>query len=82
MYVVLGTTLLVAGAILTFAVDRDAEGIDLQAAGWVLMIGGLLAFAVGIVRTAAIAQEQRTRYRRERLVSADGTDLVENVSST
>ena len=40
MLTVLGILLLTGGAILTFAVEREAEGVDLQLVGWILMAGG------------------------------------------
>ena len=36
MFAALGIILLVAGAIITFAVDKTAEGFDLHAIGWIL----------------------------------------------
>lgn len=62
-----GILLLVAGAILTFAVDRDVEGVDLQLVGWILMAGGGLALVTAIVRGAAV--ESATR--RARVVDGD-----------
>jgi hypothetical protein len=48
----LGTAivLLALGAILTFAVEIDVSGIDLQVVGWILMIVG----ALGIVLELAV----------------------------
>ena len=42
MYVALGIVLIVAGAILTFAIDRQADGVDIDAIGWILMAAGAL----------------------------------------
>lgn len=51
MYVGLGILLLVVGAVLVFATDATAAGVDLTLVGWILMAGGLLAtvlsFATG-----------------------------------
>ena len=48
----LGTAivLLALGAILTFALEVDVSGIDLQVVGWILMIAG----ALGIVLEVAV----------------------------
>jgi hypothetical protein len=52
VHVRLGTAivLLALGAILTFALNVDVSGIDLQVVGWILMIAG----ALGIVLELAI----------------------------
>ena len=52
MFAALGIMLLVAGAIVTFAVDRSADGIDLVAIGWILMAGGALALLVSMIQSA------------------------------
>lgn len=55
MLTVLGILLLVAGAILTFAVDRQADGVDLQAMGWILMAGGGLSLLAEMIRVAGVS---------------------------
>lgn len=45
-----GIVLLALGAILTFALDVDVSGVDLQVVGWILMIVG----ALGIVLELAV----------------------------
>ncbi len=45
-----GIVLLALGAILTFALDVDVSGIDLQVVGWILMAVG----ALGIVLELAV----------------------------
>lgn len=60
MLTMLGILLLVAGAILTFAVDRQAEGVDLQAVGWILMGGGGLSLFAAAVRAAGFAPGSST----------------------
>jgi Domain of unknown function (DUF6458) len=42
--------LIVLGAILTFALDLEVGGVDLDAVGWILMVGG----AIGLIFTAFI----------------------------
>jgi hypothetical protein len=41
-----------AGAILTFALEREAEGIDLDAVGIILMIVGLVGLAISALAAA------------------------------
>jgi hypothetical protein len=55
----LGTAivLLALGAILTFAVEFDINGLDLRVVGWILMIVG----ALGIVLELAIWAPRRRR---------------------
>ena len=54
--------LLVVGAILTFAVDLNVGGVDLDVVGWILMIGGV----VGLIFTALIwGPRQRSTVIRE-----------------
>jgi hypothetical protein len=58
----LGTAivLLALGAILTFALNVDVSGIDLQVVGWILMIVG----ALGIVLELAIWGPRQRRVTR------------------
>lgn len=49
--------LLVAGAILTFALDLRVSGVDIDVVGWILMIAG----AVGIIVTVIIWGGHRGR---------------------
>ena len=58
----LGTAivLLALGAILTFALDVDVSGVDLQVVGWILMAVGLL----GIVLEVALWGPRERRVTR------------------
>jgi hypothetical protein len=38
-----------AGAILAFAVTSDAEGIDIDAVGWILIVVGLIGFVLSVL---------------------------------
>ena len=78
MFTVLGILLLVAGAILTFAVDRQAEGVDIQAIGWILMGGGGLSLLAAAIRAAGIAAERPTQVHVERHVDDEGRVLIED----
>ncbi|MEW1639463.1 hypothetical protein AB0469_36085 [Streptomyces sp. NPDC093801] len=61
-------TLIVVGAILTFASDWHMDGIDLDVAGLIMMVAGLLGLAVysSVLRrrrTAALPVVDETRDR-------------------
>jgi Domain of unknown function (DUF6458) len=77
MFAALGIILLVAGAIITFAVDREAEGFDLNAVGWILMAGGGLALLVALIQGAGWMSSRRSHAVSERHVSPDGGTVVE-----
>lgn len=79
MFAVLGIILLVAGAILTFAVERSADGVDLEAIGWILMAGGALSLLAGLIQGAGWMASRKTNFVTERHVSADGQHFVEEV---
>jgi Domain of unknown function (DUF6458) len=55
-----GIVLLALGAILTFALDVDVSGIDLQVVGWILMVVG----ALGIVLELAVWGPRQRRVTR------------------
>ncbi len=55
-----GIVLLALGAILTFALDVDVRGIDLQVVGWILMIVG----ALGVVLELAVWGPRQRRVTR------------------
>jgi hypothetical protein len=78
MFAVLGILLLVAGAIVTFAVDRQAEGFDLNALGWILMAGGGLCLIVSLFTSAAWWSNRGSRIHTERHASNDGGAYVED----
>lgn len=64
MFTLFGIVLLVAGAILTFAVERQVDGVDVQLVGWILMGGGALSVIVAMVRGAGL------------MTASDGPDEV------
>lgn len=55
-----GIVLLALGAILTFALDVDVTGIDLQVVGWILMVVG----ALGVVLELAVWGPRQRRVTR------------------
>lgn len=70
---VLSILLIAAGAILTFAIERDADGVNLDTVGIILMIVG----AVGLLASIARGSWVGFTSTRERRVSSDGRTVVE-----
>jgi hypothetical protein len=79
MFAVFGIILLVAGAILTFAIDRQADGVDLVAIGWILMFGGAVSLLAALIQGAGWMSMRNSKFYTERHVSADGHHVVEEV---
>lgn len=77
MLVVLGIILVMAGAVLAFAVNSAVEGVDIAAIGWILMGGGLVAFIAAAVSAAGWMSMNNRRVRHERTVSPDGQYVAE-----
>lgn len=77
MLALFGILLIVAGAIITFAVDAAAEGVDLEALGWILMAGGGLALLTAAIQGAGWMSMSSHKMRTERHVSSDGRHAVE-----
>ncbi|WP_341954213.1 DUF6458 family protein [Salinibacterium sp. TMP30] len=44
-----GIVLVVIGAILTFALDLQVEGINLDLVGYIMMAAGVVVFIIGLV---------------------------------
>lgn len=62
----IGVVLLVAGAILTFAVNVHIAGVDIHIVGWILMAAGLLSLIIGVA-----VQLPRRRRNRSTAVTTD-----------
>lgn len=77
MFAALGIILIVAGAIITFAIEREADGVDIRAIGWIMIAGGGLALLVAIIQGAGWMSSRRTAFHSERHVSTDGRHVVE-----
>jgi hypothetical protein len=77
MFAALGIILLVAGAIVTFAIDRQAEGVDLAAIGWIMMAGGGLSLLVALIQGAGWMSMNNSKVHTERHMSSDGRHYVE-----
>ncbi len=79
MFAIFGIILLVAGAIITFAIDKTADGVDLAAIGWIMMAGGGLSLLVAAIQAAGLKSMKTTDFHTERHVTADGEHFVEEV---
>ena len=81
MLAIFGILLLVAGAIVTFAVDAAAEGVDLEALGYILMAGGALSLLAAAVKGAGWMSMSNTKMHTERHMSEDGRHYVEETQT-
>jgi len=81
MFAGLGIILIVAGAIITFAIEREAEGVDLRAIGYIMMAGGALALLVALIQGAGWMSARNTQFHNERHVSDDGRHVIEESQS-
>jgi len=70
----LGIILLVAGAIIAFAVNAAVDNVNLVVVGWILMGAGALALIVALARSLAMSNRRSVA---ERHVSPDGRHVVE-----
>ena len=59
MYAAIGVILIVAGAILTFAVDKAVEGVDLDVIGWILMGGGALSLLIAAIQACRLDEHEQ-----------------------
>lgn len=81
MFAALGIILIVAGAILAFAIDRQAEGVDLVQIGWIMILGGGLALLVAIIQAAGFMSMSKSKMRSERHMSSDGQHVTEETET-
>lgn len=72
----LSILLIAVGAIMAFAVQAVVDGLDLRAAGIILMAVGALGLVVSVLRSGTFGSRTRT----ERHVSDDGHHVVERSS--
>lgn len=82
MFTAFGIVLLIGGAVLAFAVERQAEGVDVVLIGWILIAGGVLSLLVGAITAAGWASVRNRHAHGERHVSSDGRHVVEETSTT
>ena len=69
----LSVLLIAAGAVLTFAIERTADGINLDTVGIILMVVGGVGLIASLLRGSMLGFTTT----RRRTVSADGRDVVE-----
>lgn len=81
MFAGLGVLLLVAGAIVRWAIDGDVENTNLDMLGLILMGGGLLSLLIALIQGMGWMSATRRHVQTERLVSPDGTHVVEETRS-
>jgi hypothetical protein len=74
----LGIVLLVAGAIVAFAVNAAVDNVNLVVVGWILMGAGALSLIVALVRGMGMANRHSVA---ERHVSPDGRHVVEETKT-
>lgn len=74
----LGIILLVGGAILTFAIDRQSDGVDLVAIGWIMMAGGGLSLLVALIQAAGSMSSRDHAVQTELHVSDDGRHSIDD----
>lgn len=79
MFVILGILLIVIGAIVAFAIDAAAEGVDLAVVGYILIAGGVVSLLAAAFKGAAWESRNKTAMRVEKHVSSDGQHVVEDV---
>ena len=77
----LGVVLIVVGAIIVWGVEAVVDGFDLQAIGYILMAGGVIALLVAAIRAAGWMSMNDHKMRTERVASADGTHYVEQTET-
>jgi hypothetical protein len=82
MFAALGIILLVGGAIIAFAVDRQADGVDLAAIGWILMAGGALSLVIAMIQGAGRMSARSSAMHTERHTSTDGRHQIEESRTT
>ena len=75
----LSVLLILAGAILAFAVKAASDNVDLTAVGVILMIVGAIGLIASVIRGSWVGFSFSTRERR---VSADGRTVVEREPGT
>lgn len=69
----LSVLLIAGGAVLTFAVADQVDGVDLSIVGIILMAVGVIGLFASLMRGSG-----RTHVRTERTVTDDGRTVVED----
>lgn len=81
MLALFGILLVVAGAIVAFAVNTSVEGVDMEALGYILMGGGGLALLAAAIKGAGWMSMSKNKMHSERHASADGNHYVEETKT-
>jgi cation transporter-like permease len=63
-----GLILIAVGAILAFAVEDNAEGVDVTTVGWILIIVGAIAALLSLMTWMGAWGPERRGYRRRAVV--------------
>jgi len=74
----LSVLFIAGGAVLTWAVKKDADGLDLRLIGIILMVVG----GIGLIASLMRGSMMGFRSTRERHVSTDGRTVVESERTT
>lgn len=82
MFAALGIILLIGGAVLAFAIDLEAEGVDLVLIGWIMIAGGGVALVVAMIQGAGFMSLSKSRIQTESHRSSDGRDAIEETETT
>ena len=82
MYAGLGIILIITGAIVAFGVEQAVDGFDLQAIGYILMVGGAISLLVAAIQGLGWMSRGRHKVQSERIVSPDGGHVVEETHTT
>lgn len=70
----LSVLLIAGGAILTWGIEREADGVDLRLIGVIMMVVGAIGLIASLMRGSLLG----FRTTRERHVSTDGRTVVES----
>ena len=70
---VFSVLLIAVGAVLTFAIEREADGVNIDTLGIILMVVGAIGLVASVLRGSMLG----IRSTRERRVSDDGRTVVE-----
>jgi uncharacterized membrane protein YidH (DUF202 family) len=77
MFAVFGVILLIAGAILRFAITNNVNNANLHTIGVILIGGGALLAVVAAIQAAGWMSMGNRRFKTERSVSPDGNHVIE-----
>lgn len=81
MFAGIGVLLIVAGAIARWAISADVESTDLDMVGIILMAGGAVCLFIAAIQAMGWMSATRRHVQTERIVSPDGTHVVEETRS-